>query len=64
MLESCGNTVQRGGKGEKCRSKQSEISSALYLGTQYSSPQIPFIVPFYKLVPNSVLSWAKNSDEV
>ena len=50
MLESYGNTAQRGGKGEKCRSKQFEISFALYLGTQCSSPQILFIVPFCKLV--------------
>ena len=64
MLGSCGNTAQKEKKGEKRRSKWFKVSSALYLGAQYSSPQIPFTVPSCKLDPNLVISWAENSDEI
>lgn len=51
MLEA---PARRQRKGRKYMSKWFDISSALYLGAQCSSPQIPLIIPSCELQPNLV----------
>ena len=57
-------SAQRQRNGAKYMSKWFEISSALYLGVQCSSPQIPLIIRFCELLPNLVPSlWTGNCAE-